>query len=206
MFPTASGPPRTGRISRGLPYFGGVRPHPTARSHSGRLPLQAGQPRRSQLKPPPCKSRINNFHCCMCAFAAPTGRQASCGNQSDRLVGLGPLRGGSIERLHWHKTDLLGRARHVSYWGSSGRSRRPSRRPTLSNMQVLIGAGAAFVASATVFPLVRRIVRSEARRHCVSVRCDPVFRTAGPIPTLATASGFLLGTNAALSTARHGEA
>jgi len=35
----------------------------------------------------------------MCAFAAPTGRQASCGNQSDRLVGLGPLRGGSIERL-----------------------------------------------------------------------------------------------------------
>jgi len=68
------------------PILGSVHPYPTARSHSGRLPRQAGEPRWSQLKPSPCISRISNFHCCMCAFAAPTGGQASGRNQSDRLV------------------------------------------------------------------------------------------------------------------------
>ena len=41
-------------------------------------------------------------------------------------------------------------------------------RPKLTDIpcKCLIGPGAAFVASATVGPVVRQIVRGEARRHC----------------------------------------
>ena len=76
----------------GHPILGSIHPHPTARSHGGGLPRPAGEPRRSQLKPSSCISRISNFHCCMCAFAAPTGGQATGRNQPDRLVDVAATR------------------------------------------------------------------------------------------------------------------